>query len=191
MPSSATADQILDCARTLLVDGGYNSFSYADIAAVVGIRKASIHHHFPAKADLVQKLVARYRGEAEAGLAAIAASIPEPCDQLRAYVEYWRACIAEARPSYCICVMLAGELPSLPEPVAVEVRAHFRSLTAWLRGVMARGDAAGSVRLVDAIETEAELFVATVHGAMLSARAHDDPALFGMITTPLLRRLAP
>ncbi len=191
MPSTATADQILDCARTLLVDGGYNSFSYADIAAVVGIRKASIHHHFPAKADLVRKLVGRYRGEAEAGLAAIAASVPDPCDQLRAYVEYWRVCIAEARPSYCICVMLAGELPSLPEPVAAEVRAHFRSLAAWLGGVMARGDAAGSVRLVDAIGTEAELFVATVHGAMLSARAHNAPALFGMITAPLLRRLAP
>lgn len=191
MPSAPTADQILDCARSLLVDGGYNAFSYADIAAVVGIRKASIHHHFPAKADLVRKLVSRYRGEAEAGLAAIAASVSDPHDQLCTYVEYWRACIAKARPSYCICVMLAGELPSLPEPVAVEVRAHFRSLATWLGTVMARGDAAGRVRLAGAIETEAELFVATVHGAMLSARAHGDPALFGTITAPLLQRLAP
>lgn len=190
MSSSATADQILDCAQTLLVDGGYNAFSYADIAAVVGIRKASIHHHFPAKADLVQKLVARYRAEAEAGLAGIAASVANPYDQLCAYVGYWTACIAKARPSYCICVMLAGELPSLPEPVAVEVRAHFRSLAAWLSAVMAQGDAAGSVRLTDAIATEAEAFVATVHGAMLSARAHGDPALFGTITAPLLQRFA-
>lgn len=191
MPSAATADQILDCAQTLLVDGGYNAFSYADIAAVVGIRKASIHHHFPAKADLVRKLVGRYRGEAEAGLAAIAASVPDPHGQLCAYVEYWRTCIAKARPSYCICVMLAGELPSLPEPVTVEVRAHFRSLAAWLSTVMARGNAAGRVHLADAVETEAEAFVATVHGAMLSARAHGDPALFGTITAPLLQRLAP
>lgn len=191
MSSTATADQILDCAQALLVDGGYNAFSYADIAAVVGIRKASIHHHFPAKADLVQKLVSRYRGEAEAGLAAIAVSVSDPHEQLCTYVEYWRACIAKARPSYCICVMLAGELPSLPEQVAVEVRHHFRSLAIWLSGVMAAGDAEGRVRLASPVETEAELFVATVHGAMLSARAHRDPALFGTITAPLLQRFAP
>lgn len=191
MTSTATADQILDCARALLVDGGYNAFSYADVAAVVGIRKASIHHHFPAKADLVRILVSRYRGEAETGLVGIAASVADPLDQLRTYVDYWSSCIAQARPSYCICVMLAGELPSLPEPVAIEVRAHFRSLAAWLNAVMARGHAAGRLRLADAIEIEAEAFVATVHGAMLSARANGDPTLFGKITTPLLQRLAP
>ena len=87
--------------------------------------------------------------------------------------------------------MLAGELPSLPEPVALEVRAHFRSLAAWLGEVMTRGEAAGSVRLANPVEIEAEMFVATVHGAMLSARAHDAPALFGRITAPLLQRLQP
>ena len=43
---SSTADDILACARSLIVAGGYNGFSYADIADVVGIRKPSIHHHF-------------------------------------------------------------------------------------------------------------------------------------------------
>jgi AcrR family transcriptional regulator len=63
---STTSDDILACARSLIVAGGYNGFSYADIAGVVGIRKASIHHHFPSKVDLVRTLVARYRKEAEA-----------------------------------------------------------------------------------------------------------------------------
>ena len=55
------ADDILRCARTLIIRGGYNSFSYADISNVVGIRNASIHHHFPSKSDLVCKLVEQYR----------------------------------------------------------------------------------------------------------------------------------
>ena len=67
--ASTTADDILQCARSLIIAGGYNGFSYADIAEVVGIRKASIHHHFPTKADLVRILAARYREEAEAGIA--------------------------------------------------------------------------------------------------------------------------
>ena len=76
--SSSTAEAILDCARTLIVTGGYNAFSYADIASVVGIRKPSIHHHFPSKAALATVLVTRYREAAEAGFGNLARAIPAP-----------------------------------------------------------------------------------------------------------------
>ncbi|MDP2026901.1 TetR/AcrR family transcriptional regulator [Sulfuriferula sp.] len=36
---------------------GFNDFSYADIANEVGIRKASLHHHFPTKTDLGLALI--------------------------------------------------------------------------------------------------------------------------------------
>ncbi|MGO7998244.1 TetR/AcrR family transcriptional regulator, partial [Rhizobium ruizarguesonis] len=61
---SPTSDSILTSARALIMTGGYHGFSYADIAAVVGIRNASIHHHFPSKTDLVRPLVVRYREDA-------------------------------------------------------------------------------------------------------------------------------
>ncbi|MEF9673014.1 TetR family transcriptional regulator [Pseudomonas sp. PCH446] len=48
---SAKATEIADYAQSLLALGGYNSFSYADIAERVRITKASIHHHFPSKAS--------------------------------------------------------------------------------------------------------------------------------------------
>jgi TetR/AcrR family transcriptional repressor of nem operon len=37
---------------------------------------------------------------------------------------------------------------------------------------------------------EAEVFMATIHGAMLSARAYGDPKIFSVVTGPLLERLA-
>ena len=37
---------------------------------------------------------------------------------------------------------------------------------------------------------EAEGFMATVHGAMLSARAYDDSQIFGAVTTRLIDRLS-
>ncbi|REM97679.1 TetR/AcrR family transcriptional regulator, partial [Mycobacterium tuberculosis] len=52
-PLSPKAVEIVGHARSLLESGGYNGFSYADIAARVNISKASIHHHFPSKAELV------------------------------------------------------------------------------------------------------------------------------------------
>src|SRR5260370_31956766 len=94
---STTSDDILACARSLIVAGGYNGFSYADIADVVGIRKASIHHHFPSKVDLVRTLVARYREEAEAGLGYLELQGSVPLERLRVSARSWEACLVSAR----------------------------------------------------------------------------------------------
>ncbi|MFT4184140.1 MAG: TetR/AcrR family transcriptional regulator [Rhizobium sp.] len=187
---STTADDILRCARELVVEGGYNSFSYADISSVVGIRKASIHHHFPSKSDLVRTLVAQYREEAEAGIAELERNIADPLGQLRAYVGYWEGCIADASHPFCVCALLASEIQVLPEAVALEVRAHFRSLSDWLTSVLERGAAQGSLSLTGTAKADAEMFMATVHGAMLSARAYGDATTFGAITHSLLERIA-
>ncbi|WP_307720799.1 TetR/AcrR family transcriptional regulator [Pseudoduganella lutea] len=139
MKSTTTADDILACTRSLIAAGGYNGFSYADIAGVVGIRKASIHHHFPSKVDLVRTLVAQYRKAAEEGIANLEHGISGPLDQLRAYVQYWKTCIGDATAPFCICALLAVELPMLPDDVALEVRGYFRFLSGWITSVFERG----------------------------------------------------
>ncbi|MFG1343201.1 TetR/AcrR family transcriptional regulator [Xanthobacter autotrophicus] len=188
---STTSDDILACTRSLIVAGGYNGFSYADIADVVGIRKASIHHHFPTKADLVRTLVARYRADAEAGMANLDRQTPGALEKLRFYVRYWESCITDASAPFCICALLASQLPVLPEDVGLEVRAHFRSLSQWLASVLERGARERQLQLTNTPRVEAEAFMATVHGAMLSARAYGDPKIFGFVTGQLLNRLAP
>ncbi|EJN09860.1 TetR/AcrR family transcriptional regulator [Herbaspirillum sp. YR522] len=188
-PATGTADLILACAQTLIVAGGYNGFSYADIAKVVGIRNASIHHHFPAKADLVRALVARYRMDAADGIAGLERHVTGPVAQLQAYTAYWKACIAEVHSSICVCALLAAEIPVLPDEVAWEVKAHFRELSAWLASVLERGERDGSLKLGAPAKVEAEIFLATVHGAMLSARAYRDGKIFGSIVDPIVARL--
>jgi TetR/AcrR family transcriptional repressor of nem operon len=187
---SPTSDSILACARSLILAGGYNGFSYADIADVVGIRKASIHHHFPSKVDLVRTLLVRYREEADAGIANLERNVSDPLEQLRAYTGYWETCITDASAPFCVCALLANELPVLPQEVVLEVRAHFRSLSAWLTSVLERGVQQGRLQLGKPPRVEAEVFMATVHGAMLSARAYGDPKMFGLIAAPLLERLS-
>jgi TetR/AcrR family transcriptional repressor of nem operon len=189
MKPNNTSREVLNCARSLIILGGYNGFSYADISKVVGIRNASIHHHFPSKSLLVQALLKNYREEVQLGMAELERNVPEPVEQLRAYIQYWETCIADTSAPFCVCALLATELPILPEEVALEVRAHFRSLSAWLTSVLERAAEQGSIRLTTSANIEAEGLMATVHGAMLSARAYGDVKIFGVITRPLLKRL--
>ena len=185
---SNTAEEILSCARGLIIAGGYNGFSYADIAGVVGIRKASIHHHFPNKVDLVKALVVQHRKATEDGMAGLQQAITDPVEQLRAYIQYWSQCIEDLSAPFCVSALLAGELPILPEEVAVEVRSYFRFLSAWMASVLARGIEQGTMRSLYTPQVEAEIFMATIHGAMLSARAYGDASTFGMIANSQLTR---
>jgi TetR/AcrR family transcriptional repressor of nem operon len=185
---SSTAEEIIRQARPLILSGGYDGFSYADISSVVGIRKASIHHHFPTKAQLVRVLVEQYRREAVEGLRQMDEAIADPAERLRAYTGYWQTCIASGSEPFCVCALLASQMPTLPEDVAAEVRAHFRALASWVVSVLREGIEQGGLQMVHAPEIEAEVFVATVHGAMLSSRAHGDAAVFEMIVRPLVER---
>jgi len=181
--------EILDCARSLIVAGGYTGFSYTDISEFIGISKAGIHHHFPTKSDLVRALVLRYREQAESGMAELARKCPESEDQIRAYTGYWMGCIGDAAKGYCVCALLASQIPVLPEEIVLEVRAHFRALSTWLTSVFERGSEDGTFQLANDASTEAEAFMAAVHGAMLSARAYGDSSVFGKIIEPLINRL--
>jgi TetR/AcrR family transcriptional regulator, transcriptional repressor for nem operon len=190
--TGTTAEKILDTAQSLIVAGGYNGFSYADISAAIGIRKASIHHHFATKAELVSALVDRYGKQAEAGLAAVREGFASPAEQLQSYLGFWRTCIRDASPSICMCAMLASEMQLLPEPVASRIRAHFHHLARWLTSVLQSGVDQHQFRLDKRPDEEAQMLMATVHGAMLSARALSDPELFAAITaTHLAKLLAP
>ena len=193
MPRSdgSTADEILRCARAPIVAGGYSGFSYADIAEAVGIRKPSIHHHFPTKLNLVCTLVEQYRAEFASGIAEIERHSADPMDCIRAYVGFWEGCIADPTSSFCVCALLAVEIPSLPEQLVVELTGHFAQLSGWLTSVLERGAHQGSVVLRGDVHAEAETFMATIHGAMLSARAYGDPGVFHVIARNAMDRLTP
>ncbi|MBX4867012.1 TetR/AcrR family transcriptional regulator [Rhizobium bangladeshense] len=186
---ASTSDKILDIAQSLIVAGGYNGFSYADISDSIGIRKASIHHHFPAKAELVAVLVERYTKQAEAGLQSLREQAASPADQLQFYVDYWRSCIENASQPFCVCAMLASEMQMLPDEVGSRVRAHFHALAAWLTSVLQVGVEQGQFRLDKQPEEQAQMLMASVHGAMLSARAFGDPGLFIAVVGPEIARL--
>lgn len=186
---SPKAQEIIQRANELLASGGYNGFSYADIAELVDVRKASIHHHFPAKVDLVKATVVQHRQAMRRGLQSLNESIPDPYARLVAYSRYWADCIQESNPPICICALLAAELPSIPAEVAEEVTGHFNDLQTWLEQTMTEGAAKGVMRLAETPPGEAAMFMASIHGGMLSARATGNALLFWQIAKLSTERL--
>jgi TetR/AcrR family transcriptional repressor of nem operon len=85
---------------------------------------------------------------------------------------------------------MGAELPSLPEEVQAEVRLYFTALSEWLERTLRAGVEAGVILLEDSAASEAQILIAVVHGAMLSARATGDCEVFQIVTTAALKRIA-
>ncbi|WP_426700989.1 TetR/AcrR family transcriptional regulator [Rhodanobacter sp. Col0626] len=184
-----THQKLIDSARYLIQTRGYNGFSYADVAEEVQVRKASIHHHFPAKADLARAVVEESRAGIVQQISLLAEGEFDPVERLRFYTQYWEKCIADATAPFCVAGMLAAELPSLPPELAESVRTHFRDLSRWLETILTRGAQLGVFRFHGAASAEAEAFISLVYGAMLTARAYGDASKFADVARGGLRRL--
>lgn len=186
---SPKAQEIIQRTNELLAWGGYNGFSYADIAELVEVRKASIHHHFPTKADLVKATVALHREATRRGLQSLDQVTSDPLERLEAYARFWAECIQASNPPICICALLAAELPAVPAEVADEVKGHFQDLHAWIASTLEEGVSKGRMLLTDTPSAEASVLMASIHGAMLSARAAGDASLFWEIAKQSTHRL--
>jgi TetR/AcrR family transcriptional repressor of nem operon len=57
---SETAERLMDLAEAHIRNAGYGRFSFRDLAAEIGIKSASVHHHFPTKATMAAAVARRY-----------------------------------------------------------------------------------------------------------------------------------
>jgi TetR/AcrR family transcriptional repressor of nem operon len=180
-----TAEEVLDAAERLAQTRGFNGFSYADVSAIVGIRTASLHYHFPTKADLGRALVERYSRSFRGALAAIEETERGALGRLERYARLYVDVLEKDR--LCLCGMLAAEHATLPPAMQAALRAFFDANEAWRVGVLAQGRAAGEVSFQGTPRDSARHWVSTLEGAMLLARSYGDPS---RLTAAIRRQLA-
>lgn len=165
---TGTAGRILDVAERLVQTRGFNAFSYADVAAELGVQKASLHHHFATKADLGLAVVARYRADFQAALTAIELTTEAAIEQLERYVELYGAVLRRKR--MCLCGMMAADVATLPKPLRASLAEFFAENEAWLAQVLEEGRRRGELRFDGTAVSLAAFFVSALEGIMLVAR---------------------
>jgi TetR/AcrR family transcriptional repressor of nem operon len=186
-PPTAPATAILDVAEQLAQTRGYNGFSYADIAARLGVTKASLHYHFPSKAELGRALIERYRVIFGAALAAIDQEVEEPHEKLQRYVGLYNSVLSNER--MCLCGMLAAEYATLPAPMQRGLKSFFDANERWLTAVLAQGLRAGMFFFREPANERARVLLGALEGAMLVARSYADPHRFQAAATLVLADL--
>jgi TetR/AcrR family transcriptional repressor of nem operon len=184
---TGTASAILDVAERLVQTRGFNAFSYADVAAELGITKPALHYHFAGKAELGEALLARYTDRFNEALEAIGTSGADPARKLTAYADLYSQVLAQDR--MCLCGMLAADYHTLPEPMRKAVISFFDHNETWLTGVIDQGRKDRTLRVKGSSREVARMIIGALEGAMLVARTYFDPDRFANSARRLLAEI--
>ena len=171
--NSDSREKILAAARKVAQARGYGGLNFRDVAADVGIKAASMYHHFPTKADLGAAVARRYWEDSAEVLEGVSAEEQDPIGALRRYPETFRWALANQN-RMCLCSFMAAEFDDLPEPVKKEVQAFADVNVAWLKKTLVRA----AVVKPEESEVRARSIFAAIAGAQLIARSRADVTVY-------------
>lgn len=127
---AAREDAIIRAVNRLLADKGFEAMTVDEVAAEVGIAKASLYKHFPSKEDLAAAAMVWVMQRAQTFLQGLDPKEPELA-RLRSVV------------AWTMELKLAGEMPSLPSQNS-SLRATLLANKAYMDGLIDISDQLGA-----------------------------------------------
>ena len=161
---------ILNLAESMLQDKGFNGFSYAHIAAELGVKNAAIHYHYPTKEALGCAVVKRYRDRFQLWINNSRIKDLSPEKKLDWFFSIYTDMRAD-KGKVCLVGSMEAEFNSIPDALQAEVEGLHKELLAWLQATLIEGRDAGIFRFNGEPANKAALILSSVQGALQMARA--------------------
>ena len=153
-----TREHIILTADGLIREKGYNAFSFVDIAQVVGIKKPSIHHHFPHKTDLgIAVIDFHIKGLEELKQANRDKPAIEKLDRffsIYSDVKY--------QNKVCIVGSLSTDYNTLEPEVQAKIKEFSDAFLAWVTDILKEGRQEGVFYFDESPRTRAVLIIASM-----------------------------
>ena len=184
-PLSDTARKIADTFQSMVMQRGFNAVSYGDIAKELGIRTASIHYHFPTKAELGATVLSRYRDTFKSAWADINADDPQ------SYIRAYESFMAPIRPVRdmdevsCLLGVLGASHKTLCPNIQDILADFFVEQEVWLAKVFEGGRTADVFHFQGSARSFAKLYTSALQGAMLIKKSTGEPEHFDAVITQL------
>ncbi|MGB0370288.1 MAG: TetR/AcrR family transcriptional regulator [Opitutales bacterium] len=138
-------EEIIQVATGMVREGGYNAFSFREIADRVGVKSSSVHHYFRRKEDLAEMVAKGYH---EGFMQAIGPR-PTPEEGSKKMLKRYGQAFLDsfnASGKACLCGILSHESTALPEPVNQQVSLFVDANIKWLSGAFAGGSASAEAK---------------------------------------------
>ena len=133
MREPTTRESIVEAADRLFYRQGYDRTSFADIAGAVRISRGNFYHHFKAKDDILDAVIALRLADARAMLARWEAESDAPAARIRRFIRILTEHRADIARYGCPLGTLSGELARLNHAALPGANGLFELFRTWLR----------------------------------------------------------
>lgn len=181
---SDTRSKILDVAEDLVQRVGVNAMSYNDISEAVGIRKASIHHHFPKKENLVKELLERCHVAYGDIYKLIVEGEGDAPDKLRSLAGVFEEGLRKRK--MCLVGSMSSDKNTLPEGSCNQLTRTIKETVATFSEVFRQGAEEGTLHFKGSNEELAYAYLSFLLGAQIIARSHGDTGGFQKATEAVI-----
>lgn len=181
--------RIIDSGEKLLLKKGFNGFSYADIAAALGIKNASIHYHFPSKCDLGQAIIRRARERFAQWGARRETALVDDWEKLGDFFQIYRHYLTRS-DSVCLVGALETDFSTLPKSMQDETRGLVTDLLTWMEQFLDLGRQRGTFAFPGTPRQQAVVVLAVMQGGLQMNRVLD-PSIFESVVSQVRSLLQP
>ena len=185
--SMDTRQRILDSAQRLTQTRSFHGFSFQDIADEVGVRKASLYHHFDSKDEVAVAMLKRAADWVRAELKKTEEL--EPKERLEAYFDIFHQIYGKGE-RMCPGGSFAAVFDAVSSPVQTAVHRFAKMHVDWLEDVVRDGVEQGQFTIGDQRPRDvAAQIAAAVQGALLVGRLSSDRHVLDVVVEGMRRYL--
>ena len=139
-------EEIISAAAALFARQGYRATTLNDVAAAIGVKKASVYHYIESKDELLIAIYSRIFDRIEKAVRPIAALDLSPDERLRRMIHAHVAIVAEERNMLTVSFQEEAELPEKHQRA---IRRRKRAYEKLFEDVVDEGKNKGVFRDVD------------------------------------------
>lgn len=132
MSAESTRQQIVEAADRLFYEQGFESTSFADIAAAVQLSRGNFYYHFKTKDDILQAVIALRLTNTGKMLEAWEAGTDDPAERIRSFIHILVMNRAKIMLYGCPVGTLCNELSKLDHAAKEDATKLFALFRDWL-----------------------------------------------------------
>lgn len=163
-----TKTKIIRVATDLILERGFNAFSYADISKALNIKNAAVHYHFPSKDDLgIAIMRAQQEGLKELikGLRSRQAS---ELEQINVLFDIYIGLFGEKK--ICALGSMGSDVQTLSPDVQIEVKKDYDQVIDWLVEILDKGREKGLFKFAGESIIKAAIIMNNLISGVIVAR---------------------
>lgn len=178
-------ERIIEEANKLLVEKGYNAFSYKNITEKIDIKTSSIHYHFPTKSDLGIAIIHKHQEAFEHTI--LKTNEKTPIEKINKLFLYYKRLVAEEK--VCIVGALTSDINTLDEPLRKELLIFTDKIIQWTNSILEDGQNQKVFKILPNSELKAKQIIASLMAFAQFARIEKKTSDFESMTQMILEEL--